>query len=239
MDNQQGKSAYPFLLLLLLTLFFATYARNLCWQNEFAVWGATLKNSPHKWRPHYRLGLLYYLEKNLPDRALEEFEIALNLRPDSPDLHNNIGRVYQAKGLFDEAKKEYAAAIWLGLPSATAHINMGTIYLDSGDLKTALHWFQEAIKKEPANAAAIVSAGFVYGDLGEYQKAIEMHKKAVSVNPYYYTAHFGLALAYEGTRQFKEAVLHWEEYLRLAPETNEWRQEAANHLRRLKEMELR
>lgn len=126
----------------------------------------------------------------------------------------------------------------MGIKSPSAYLNMGTVYLETGDFKTAIGWFLKAAEKDPGSASALafVNAGFAYGDLGEYRKAIEMHQKALSVNPYHYTAHFGLGLAYEGAGQFKEAEPHWNEYIRSAPDADEWKKEADRHLRRIREM---
>jgi tetratricopeptide (TPR) repeat protein len=225
--------------LLVLALCLIAFNRNILWADEFTLWNNVFERSPQKWRPHYRLGIIFFIDKKLPARAVEEFKIALELTPDAYGIRNNIGLVYQSMGLLDEAMKEYTTAIEEEPRESSAYINLGTIYLARGDLETALEWFLRAIDIDPDNVWALANAGFTYGDLEEYIKAIEKHEQALSVNPYHYNAHYGLGLAYEGAGHLDKAIFHWQEYLRMAPETEGWRRNAQRHLERLKSMEGR
>ena len=52
-------------------------------------------------KAHKYLGELY-LDKNLTDRALKEFEKAVNLEPDDPDPYYGIGKIYHKKTIQNE-----------------------------------------------------------------------------------------------------------------------------------------
>ena len=56
---------------------------------------------PISFRSNNFLGRLY-LEQNLPNKALKEFEKALKLEPDDPEPYYEIGRIYEAKSEFNE-----------------------------------------------------------------------------------------------------------------------------------------
>jgi tetratricopeptide (TPR) repeat protein len=219
------------LVLLILVLSLMTFMRNLHWKDEFTLWADVLENSPLKWRPHLKVGLVFFREGRLP-KAVEKFKTALELNPEAYDLHNNIGLSYQRMGLLDEAEKEFMLVMEKGKRSL-AYLNLGALYLEREDPEMALEWFLRTIDTNPNDISARVNAGFTYGDLGQYRKAVEMHTKALSINPYYFDAHYGLGLAYEGLGQFDKAVFHWREYLRLTPQSELWRLDAQRHLLRL------
>jgi tetratricopeptide (TPR) repeat protein len=222
---------------LLIALSLMTVMRNLNWETDFTLWNDVVENSPQKWRPHLKVGLLFYRERSTLERAIEEFEKALELKPDAYEFHNNIGLSYQRMGLLYEAEREYMLAIEKGTRPFSATLNLGTLYLERGDPERALEWFLRAVDLEPKNTSALSNAGFTYGDLGEYERAIEMHTKALSESPYYYNAHYGLGLAYEGVGHLDRAAFHFEEYLRKAPGKGVWKLEVQRHLKRLRSME--
>jgi len=57
---------------------------------------------PVSFRAHKSLARLY-LDRNLPEEALDEFLKALELEPNEPELHFEIGKIYQAKSEVDKS----------------------------------------------------------------------------------------------------------------------------------------
>jgi len=57
---------------------------------------------PISFRSYKLLGKLY-LDKNLPEEALDEFLKALELESNDPELHFEIGKIYQAKSELDKS----------------------------------------------------------------------------------------------------------------------------------------
>jgi Flp pilus assembly protein TadD len=48
--------------------------------------------------------------KGLTNSAVEHYRHSLSLRPEDPDVHNNLGIAYQQKGMLNEAEKEFSLA---------------------------------------------------------------------------------------------------------------------------------
>lgn len=218
---------------LILLLSLAVIQRNIHWKNDFTLWSDVLQKSSHKMRPHQKMGLILYIEKGNLDEAMKEMMIAIQLKPDAPELHNNMGIFYQRKGLLGRAIEEYNQAIRIKPDYQQAFLNLGTVYLEKGEFQSALDAFTRAIQLKPDDIYAYNNIGFVYSDMGEYEKAIEMHKRAVSIKHDEPTGFYGLALAYEGMGLKREAAGYWREYLRLAPPGDSWREEALRHIRKL------
>ncbi len=65
---------------------------------------------PHDYRGFNYLGVAYAQQK-LYDRAVGAFQMALNMQPDVPNIHYNLGLAYQADGLSDLARDQFRAAL--------------------------------------------------------------------------------------------------------------------------------
>jgi tetratricopeptide (TPR) repeat protein len=59
---------------------------------------------------HYNLGLTYHSE-GLFDKAIEQYQIALRIKPDIAEAHKNLGIAYMKKGLRNEAIREFKATL--------------------------------------------------------------------------------------------------------------------------------
>ncbi|MBA7496814.1 Cell division coordinator CpoB [subsurface metagenome] len=68
---------------------------------------------PVAYRARKSLGLLY-LKKNLADKALKEFEQAIELEPSDPEPYYELGKMYQAKGDIEKAIFYYEKYLYLG-----------------------------------------------------------------------------------------------------------------------------
>jgi tetratricopeptide (TPR) repeat protein len=82
---------------IVIALSTATYARNTIWQDGIRLWEDVIKKSPFKSRGYNDLGYLH-LTKGSLDRAIEYFQISIQLRPSNADAHNNLGVAFYSHG---------------------------------------------------------------------------------------------------------------------------------------------
>jgi tetratricopeptide (TPR) repeat protein len=57
---------------------------------------------------------MLYVEQNLKDKALVEFEKASKLEPDDQESHYELGKIYQTKKDFQKAIFHYEKYLYLG-----------------------------------------------------------------------------------------------------------------------------
>ncbi|MFQ5876575.1 MAG: tetratricopeptide repeat protein [Acidobacteriota bacterium] len=81
--------------------------------------------------------------------ALRQFEIAVELEPDSARVWNNIGVVRQALGRGRGAVRAYRKALRIAPSYALAYYNLGVAYDASGKYDKALDSYQTAIELDP------------------------------------------------------------------------------------------
>lgn len=140
------------LVLVVLMLSGATYARNMVWMSKISLWEDVVGKSPNKARPRNNLGVFYY-EAGYLDKGESEFQAALKIDPGYPDAHYNLGNIYLASGRMDEALGEFQTAVKLKTDYADAHNNLGTIYAERGNFEAALREFQTALQIDAKNPA--------------------------------------------------------------------------------------
>jgi tetratricopeptide (TPR) repeat protein len=73
-----------------------------------------------------------YLEKKLPDRAIQDYEEALRLNSKNSIAYNNRGVAYYRKKQYDRAIEDYTRAVQLNPNYAQAFANRALAYEDRG-----------------------------------------------------------------------------------------------------------
>ncbi|MEI6863506.1 MAG: tetratricopeptide repeat protein, partial [Candidatus Omnitrophota bacterium] len=88
------------------------YNRNFVWKDDLTLWNDTIRKSPHKARPLNNRGVAYCSKGNF-DRALSDFNKAIELYPKFADAYNARGSAYKYKGDLERALSDYNKAIEL------------------------------------------------------------------------------------------------------------------------------
>ena len=193
-----------------------TYQRNLVWQSSVALWQDVVNKSPHKIRGHNNLGNAY-LSAGQADLAIEQFQIALSLKPDllRPDhqayfgeVHYNLARASRSRGLDQQALEHYRMAVVLKPDNVDAFNNMGAIYFKQGSIDKAIAFYQKTLKMNPAYANAHFNLGEAYAAQGQIDQAIAHYQTFLSLRPDFAQAHHNLGLAYLAKGLAEKANLH-------------------------------
>jgi tetratricopeptide (TPR) repeat protein len=137
---------------------------------------------------------------------LDSFKVAqsflergLKLNPGAPDLHFNLGLIYQSLSLNEDAVRCYKRAIELRGPETPAlhWVQLGTAQLGSPKMgeQEAEASFLKALQIDPNSGEAHYQLGKVCFQRRDYLKAEEALEKAISLDPsltkaYY---HYGMA----------------------------------------------
>lgn len=95
--------------------------------------------------------------------AEKEFRLALNIRPQSAEVHANLGSFLAVAGRLEEAIAQYRAAVQLNPAYTEAHLNLGRALMNSGHRDEALKEFQRVLRATPGNAEAQAAVGTLGG----------------------------------------------------------------------------
>jgi tetratricopeptide (TPR) repeat protein len=189
------KAVIPIVLIIVLMLSAATFARNRVWQDKTRLWEDVVRKSPGNARAHNNLCFVY-IENRMDDQAIQQCRAALGLRPDYLDALINLGVAYNAKGMYDQAIEHFLIALSLNPDDADAHNNLGIAYVSKGMFDEAIKHYQIAVRLWPDYAEAYNNLGVAYGSRGMSAEAIGYFEQAIRLKADYFEANYNLALIY-------------------------------------------
>lgn len=140
---------------------------------------------------HLQLGMLYADKKN--KLAIDYFNNALNIDPNSREVKYYLAMFYQESGDYDMAIQIYNSVLDKEPDFYFAIYNIGYInlvYLK--DFNQAIDYFTKAIDLDPEYADAYYNRGFAYELLKDVENSRKDYKKALELIPNYEKAIDGL-----------------------------------------------
>ncbi len=125
--------------------------------------------------------------------ALEYFETALMIRPESAEALYNKGMYHQANQQIDEAMETYQRLIKVDPNSFLGYYNTGYIYLvEYLSFDTAIAYFDTVLAIDPTYIDARFNQGLCFEEKGENVKAEEIYREVLNADPQYTAAAMGL-----------------------------------------------
>jgi tetratricopeptide (TPR) repeat protein len=200
----------------------------LTWQQSHmysdleTLYRTSLEHNPGSWMAHFNLGtMLADMPGQLPD-AIEEYQAALQIRPDFPDALNNLGiALSQMPGRLPDAISAYQKALRLRPDHAEAHNNLGkALAQPPGRMQDAMAEYQAALRIQPE----FVEAHYNFGNLllrtpGRFPDAITEYRAALRTRPDFAEAHFNLGYALSQIPGHSlEAISEYQQSARIKPE---------------------
>jgi lipoprotein NlpI len=122
------------------------------------------------------------------ERALADFELALQLDPKFAAAYYNRALSWSAKGESDRAISDYDATLKLKLSDGNVHIGRAVEYTIKGDYRRAIADYDEAIRIEPEAAPGYFGRGRARYYAGDFVSAASDFYRAHQISPGMYTA---------------------------------------------------
>ena len=186
---------------------------------------------------HYNLGIAY-LEAGQYNRAIPEFEAAIEMDSDFIGAHCALCRAYLEQNELEKAGTAVTTALKLDAAHQPALLLHGTIteayhdkgkaYLDNKRYTEAVEVFQKAINFDAdlgnssqnsplENTHIHAHLGTAYIGMQAYQNAIVALEKAIALDPDLVDAHYNLGFAYVEQGHADKAIPHLERAIAIAP----------------------
>ena len=166
-----------------------------------------------------------YQAKAQYDRAIQDFDQAIKLNPESALPYHSRGRAYWEKKNYDGAIADYSKALKLdpikgGAPViGNAYLERGTAYLNKKDYDRALADYSKAIKVDPKGSFAYLIRGLFYFEKKDYDRAIADFDQAIRLNPKFTAAYLNRGFVYQnGKNDYDHAVADFDQAIKLDPE---------------------
>ena len=159
-----------------------------------------------------------YQKKGNVDRAIEDFNMAIELKNDYSQAYYNRGLTYDENGKIEKALENYNKAIKLKPDYAEAYGNRGSIYIKESKFDKAVADYNIAIKLRPDLAEVYYNRSIVYANEGDYDKAIQDCNTAIGLKPDFPEAYSNRGNAYIGKGEFDNAIRDYDMAIELKPD---------------------
>ena len=170
----------------------------------------------------YEAELYYGLGDSLdkhghPNRAIEQYKIAITLREDYLDAHQNLAVVLGAQGRYKEAIKHYQKVLSIDSEYLNAHKNIADAFLKLNVHTDALKHLVIVCRLDNNYAKAFINAGNIFAIQGDLEKAIVYLQKAFELRPDDFRTRNNLANVYLNLNRLDEAIKYYKLGLKLKP----------------------
>ena len=149
---------------------------------------------PNSWRTRQLRAEGYALRGNADD-AVKEFQSALELRPNEPELHDALGEVYLDQHNYDAAQSELDKALALDDSRAHTLYLLGRVYVEQRQNEKAVPILERALRLQPDLPETNSLLGTAYLRLGQTANAVPRLEKAAATD-HYGNVHYQLYMAY-------------------------------------------
>lgn len=126
-----------------------------------------------------------YSNKGEYDKAIKDYNKAIELNPDFAGAYNNRGFAYYHQSDYDKAIENYNTAIELNPDDVGAYNNRGAAYANVGNYKKTIEDFTKAIELNPDSHEAYYNRGLAYTEKGDSDKASKDYNKAIELKKAY------------------------------------------------------
>jgi tetratricopeptide (TPR) repeat protein len=156
-----------------------------------------------------------YGEKGDFDRAIEDFDKALELNPEYADAYFNRGTAHSALNQHEKAIENYNKAIELDPNFAGAYNNRGLIYYNLMMHNEAIADYNKAIELDQNFDIAHANLGNLLYMTEDYDNAEKEYREALKINEDIDYAHNGLGLVLSKRKAYKNAIAEFKKALKL------------------------
>ncbi len=141
--------------------------------------------------------------------AVEEFQKALELKPDFLPGTVNLGIAFYYDSEYQKAAEQFQAALKLNPKEPHAHFMLGLLYSKEYKKDEALREFQEVVALHPDDTATNYNLGLTLMRAKDYEGAVGYFQKVLQIEPRHLSAMYnlGMALMRAGKREDAQEVM--------------------------------
>jgi tetratricopeptide (TPR) repeat protein len=179
---------------------------------------AAEKKRPRDPRVHYLLGAAFD-QRGIPEKAVEHYLKAIELKPDYSEAYNSLGAHYAQNGNLQKAEECFKKA--LSNPAyvspSFAFYNLGRVFEKQGLPEEALRQYQQAVRLEPNYGAAYYRMGMILENLQRIDEAREALGNAVRLNPNIMEAHLHYGILSYNVGDIEHALTSLSRVIKISP----------------------
>jgi tetratricopeptide (TPR) repeat protein len=141
-----------------------------------------VEKNPADFEGHYNLGAMLQARGEFP-AALQQYEVAWNIRPDDATVNNAIAGIHLAGGDPENAAKYLEVALRTRPNYFDAHYNLGTALAMQNNFVGAVDQFRAAVQLNGQDANAEANLGAALAETKSWKEARLHLERALAMNP--------------------------------------------------------
>ena len=149
--------------------------------------------------------------------SLTAIKKIVNISPQDPLAHYNLGNTYGKLADFSKAEESYRKAISLKPNFPEAYYNLGTIFKNNFKLEEAEKYYKQAISLKPDFAFAYNNLGIVLEELRKLNESEICFKKVITLKPNFADAYHNLGNNLEQQGKLRDAQMNFEKAIIINP----------------------
>ena len=152
------------------------------WKSDYHLFHHALALDDRNWLAELVIGTS--LEKQgAIDQAIDRYQRALKIRPQSEQGHNNLGNALLSRGRTVEGILHLQEAVRLHPGYVQALSNLGAALCETGRNEEGLHYLREAIRKAPDYVPARFNYGLALSAMGRREEAATQFQEVLRLAP--------------------------------------------------------
>jgi protein O-mannosyl-transferase len=141
---------------------------------------------------------------------------ALEVRPNDPVMHLNLGVTLEQQSRFEEARAEYSRTISLDPSYTKAYVDLGNLLVRMGRTEEALLRYSEALQVAPDSPEAHFGAAIACQTLGRAEESITHYRETIRLKPDHQAAQVNLGVLLARGGKDEEATSHFATAIELS-----------------------
>lgn len=232
--NKDSLKKYGNILLAYTTLLaifccFTSFKQAQIWKNTETFWSDVIKTYGEVPAVHgaFSSRANFYSEKKQYDKALVDFNKAIELNSNYANSYMNRGNVYRNMGKHPEAIKDFNKALELDSENALTYLNRGNSYFSLGKNDSAIIDYNKSLSIDSiTNPKGYGNRASALFQLGKLDLAVKDLNKAIAMDPDYADAYLNRGVVYSVNNKFDLAIQDYTQYIRFEktnPQAYNWR----------------
>ena len=162
-----------------------------------------------------------YYKKQQYNEAIECYEEALTVRPDSFKGYYNLSVAFDEAGRNEEAIHTLKKVIELKPDFIDAYNNLGILLSSNYKYMEALGIYKQALEKNRNDYKIYFNMGITLSEVHEYKEAVKAFNKALEIKPDEYEVCYHLGAALIELKRYDEAAKIYKSTLHVKPSDSE------------------
>lgn len=182
-----------------------TWAQTNKWMNSVTIFEHTLKTTKNNYIAHNNLGRAYEVDGRL-DEAIEQYQLAIRIKPDFFLANYNLGGVLLDVGQFENAIVVYRRTIKLAPNVASVYYNYGNALFHKGNIEEAADKYLHTLSIDPKYLDAHFNLGVIRAKQNRTSEAVLEYQQELLLNNRNARCYNNLGVLYMRSGQTSKAI---------------------------------